>query len=93
MDCSNWTRAISYLSMEMFHIRCISHVLNLAVKKCMKSVDGSIKNTRAVLNSLRASHEWKEEFAVVCKEFQIEITLPTVACETRWSSNLNMAAN
>lgn len=80
----------SYTSLDMLRVRRISHLLKLAVKECMKITDGPLKKIRAVLNSLCASVKRKDEFSAVGKELDMEMSLPTVDCETRWSSTFTM---
>lgn len=76
----------SYTTKDMFYVRCISHVPNLAVKECMKIEEGPDRNIRAVVSSLGALVKRKDEIMSVVKELNMEPSLPTVHCETRWSS-------
>lgn len=79
-----------YNSTDMFHVRCIAHVLNLVVKECMRLVDGPVQKIRSVLNSLRESVKRKGLFYVVEQELNQSIELQGVECETRWSSTFDM---
>lgn len=82
----------AYTSLDMFQVRCISHVVNLAVKEYMRIGHGPIPKIGAVLNSLRASLKRKDDFLSVRKELNMSGLLHTLDCETRWSSNFIMVS-
>lgn len=78
------------LRKAFFHIRCISHIINLGVKECMKALSTHITQLRVVLNAMRSSVKRRDLFEEVCGELRISQELPSLDIETRWSSTFLM---
>lgn len=73
-----------------FHVRCMAHVNNLAVKECMLKVYSKIEKIRYLLSAIRASVKCRDLFESVSKELHLTCQLPNPDSETRWSSTLIM---
>lgn len=76
-----------------FHIRCFAHVLNLATKECMKDIHSHISKIRALLSTLRSSVKRRDLFNEVKTELGLKYELPSLDCETRWSSTFEMISD
>ena len=73
-----------------FHTRCVAHVINLAVKECMSDIHSKIDKVRKLLNAIRASIKRRDVFDSVKLEFNMDVGLPELDVETRWSSTFGM---
>lgn len=79
-----------YGSFRDFHIRCISHVVNLAVKDCMKLVHKEIEKIRSVCNAIRCSTKRRDKFGEISKQLKLNVEIPCLDTETRWSSTFTL---
>lgn len=70
----------------MFHVRCIEHVMNVAVKECMKLIHARISTIRSLINSIRANVKRRDLFDMVRAEMNCKTELPKLDTETLWSS-------
>lgn len=73
-----------------FHIRCVAHVLNLAVKDCMKIVHSEISSIRHAIHALSISTKRRDIFLSLCKELHCSVEIPGLDVDTRWSSTFIM---
>lgn len=73
------------------YVRCIGHVVKLAVKKCMKIFHGQFATIRSLLSSVRPSVKRRDLFETVKVELGItNVQIPGLDVETRWSSTSDM---
>lgn len=79
-----------YACHKSFHVWCIAHVINLAVKECMSVVHIQIGKIRAVINSIRPSVKRRDIFNDIRVELGDMSDLPCMDCETRWCSTFTM---
>lgn len=79
-----------YPEVEGFHVRCLAHIINLAVKSCMGEVHDKIKKIRMLLSGMRSSVKRRDLFDKCRKELDVECQLPNLDSETRWSSTFIM---
>ena len=81
----------SHRSIRDFHVRCIAHVVNLAVRECLSQVHSEIQAIRALLNSIRSSTKRRDLFERVRDEMgEVHTHCPGLDVVTRWSSTFNM---
>lgn len=80
----------TYCDSSAFHVRCVSHVVNMAVVECMAVVHTHITKIRYLINSIRSSVKLRDIFNEVHIELEVNIDLPCMECETRWFSTLTM---
>lgn len=74
-----------------FHVRCLAHVINLAVKSCLELVRSEVHSIRKLINSLRASVKRRELFDRVRTELgERKYDIPSLDVETRWNSTFYM---
>lgn len=57
----------SHPTIDIFHVRCISHVLNITVKEYTEDRERSVRKLRVVVNSLRALLKRKDAFCALEK--------------------------
>lgn len=82
------------LSASLHNQSCISHVINLCVKSCMKHIHKEVLAIRDLMNSLRVSAKLNDLFEVTkIKLGQRNASFPVVDVETRWSSTFEMLLN
>lgn len=79
-----------YRPRRSFHVRCIAHVLNLAVKECMQLVHDKLEKVRRLLSSIRCSVKRRALFNDIKVEMGVRCELPGLDVETRWSSTFDM---
>ena len=76
-----------------FYVRCLSHVINIGIKKCSTVVHRKIHYIRAVLNAVRSSVKRRDAYEQERKQFNdTNANLPTLDIDTRWSSTFYMIA-
>ncbi|KAE8961352.1 hypothetical protein PR001_g30070, partial [Phytophthora rubi] len=78
---------------NVFQVRCLAHVLQLAAKegitKC-KLVDDSIGIVRDILRKLKDSTSMNEELQRICSVLNVKFQQPELDCVTRWNSTWAM---
>lgn len=80
-----------YLStLKDFHIRCIAHVINIAVKDSLVLVHSQIAAVRNLVHACRCSVKRRDRFEEIKKVVGVNATLPCLDVETRWSSTFEM---
>lgn len=78
-------------SLFFVHVKCFAHVINVAVKECLVHIASEISAIRSAISSIRSSVKRIDILGKVKSEFgETSATLPTVDCETCWSSTLEM---
>lgn len=73
-----------------FHVKCLAHVLNLAVKECMGLIHDKITKIRKLIGCLQCSVKRKDVFNDVKVELGLRLELPGLDVDTRWSFTFNM---
>lgn len=79
-----------YTTLDSFHVRCIAHVINIGVKECISSIDEEVGKIREAINTIKVSVKRRDVFEAVRKELKIQCELPSLDCQTRWSSTFQM---
>ena len=72
------------------HIRCFSHILNLAAKDFLKPIDGVVKQVRLYCKFIRGSPQRLESLERFCKAFDVTFVKPEMDVATRWNSTFLM---
>lgn len=73
-----------------FHVRYISHDLNLAVKDCLNIVRDKIRKIITVSNCIRASIKRLDIYEKMNVKLGSKERLPGLYVDTRWSSTFHM---
>lgn len=82
------------VTLEDFHVRCIAHVVNLAVKDALEITHAKIAAVRNLVHACRCSIKRRDRFEEIKKSVgSIEVSLPTLDVQTRWSSTFIMVKN
>lgn len=85
-----------FITMEVFHDQCFSHVLNLAVYECLNLIEGPVKKLKAALNAIRSFvklcdvFEYFVETKCQRKTMPHLVTVPTINSKTHRSSIFNI---
>ncbi|PTQ45089.1 hypothetical protein MARPO_0016s0138 [Marchantia polymorpha] len=77
----------------VFQLRCIAHVLQLAVQHGLKScpmMDNAIGRFRELMKKIVDSPKLLESLASICSSLKIAQRTPELDCETRWNSTWAM---
>ncbi|TVU02980.1 hypothetical protein EJB05_51526, partial [Eragrostis curvula] len=86
-----FTRQLLNSGVDLFHVRCAAHVLNLIVKDGLQSVDGVLDNVRESVKYIRGSQSRKEKFEEIIAEKGISCKKrPSLDIPTRWNSTYLM---
>lgn len=72
------------------HYRCAAHVLNLGVKKGLKSVNDSIIKARKITSIIKNSTQLCDSLRAFCSLKNIKYLKPILDVETRWNSTYYM---
>ncbi|KAE9340374.1 hypothetical protein PR003_g10524 [Phytophthora rubi] len=78
---------------NVFQVRCLAHVLQLAVKEGLtvrSFVDTCIGTIRDILRKLVESTALNEELERICKVLEVKFEQPVLNCVTRWNSTWSM---
>lgn len=75
------------------HVRCIAHVVNLAVKDCLNDVHQEINSVRSLLSAIRCSVKRRDAYEHAERQLGLTVSLPSLDVPTRWSSTFNMIKN
>ena len=80
----------------VFQLRCIAHVLQLAVQNGLKScpmLDNSIGRFRELMKKILDSPKLLEALASICSSLKVANKTPELDCETRWNSTWSMLSS
>ena len=72
------------------HVRCIAHVLNLIVKKAISNNSTELDSVRDVVTYIRSSSRRLEVLQGAAVGLNQQFLTPSLDCETRWNSTLDM---
>ncbi|KAE9277010.1 hypothetical protein PR003_g28901 [Phytophthora rubi] len=78
---------------KVFQVRCLAHVLQLAVKEGLNEcsfVDSGIGYVRDILKKMTESSSLNEELKRVCAVLNVAFRQPKLDCVTRWNSTWEM---
>eukprot|EP00267_Zea_mays_P054664 XP_020407920.1 zinc finger BED domain-containing protein RICESLEEPER 2-like [Zea mays] len=74
-----------------FHVRCASHIVNLAVNDGLQPIDDLISNLRETVKYFKRSPSRMYKFMDVCKEYVVKVGKGlSLDVKTRWSSTYRM---
>lgn len=76
----------AFMDPDSYHVRCMTHVINLVVNKSMLQVHRMIETTRHIVSAMRASVKRRDLFESLRKEINLTCDLSNLDHETRWSS-------
>lgn len=76
-----------------FHVRCIAHVVHLAVGECLKDIHGNVSLSWSLLSAIRWSIKRRDIYEKTQKQLEITVSLSCLDVLTRWSSTFNMIRN
>ena len=76
---------------QEWHIRCVCHILDLAVKASIVEMSGILSNLRSLLKGFRASQAMRSKFKILQQQQgSIAKDVPCLDVATRWSSTYKM---
>ncbi|XP_058081736.1 zinc finger BED domain-containing protein RICESLEEPER 2-like [Magnolia sinica] len=93
MNLLNQFRATGdlYFGGKIFHVRCCTHILNLIVQDCLKTIEPMIENIRESVKYIRGSpsrlYTWNEMVKQLNLSTQRTMKLDVI---TRWNSTFEM---
>ncbi|HEY4874420.1 MAG TPA: hypothetical protein VIH86_02510 [Puia sp.] len=76
--------------MNFSHYRCAAHVLNLGVKKGLKSVSNSVIKARKIMSMIKNSTRLCDSLRAFCNLKNMKYLKPILDVETRWNSTYYM---
>ena len=79
-----------YKDISSFHVRCVSHVIDLGIKEFMELSNEFIEKVRSSINSIRASIKRRDIFDSVKDGMKVKCEIPSLDCQTRWSSTFEI---
>lgn len=83
-----------HLNLKYFHLRCIEHVIKIAVKNFLSLIRKYKDAIRSLVTSIRCSVKLRNTFQKVVVELgETEVVLPGLYVDTRWSSTYMMITN
>jgi len=74
------------------HIRCFSHIVNLAAQACIYEFADKLMNLRAIVTAIRYSPLKLERFKEKCFTLSKPFLKPILDVETRWNSTYDRIA-
>ena len=77
-------------SMDFSHYRCAAHVLNLGVKKGLKTVDNSVIKARKIIKIIKNSTRLCDSLRAFCALKNIKYLKPIMDVDTHWNSTFYM---
>lgn len=75
---------------ELFHNRCLAHILNLIVKDGLKKISESIVKIRSCIKAIHTTPRRRQIFLDVCAYESVKAIILPLDCETRWNSTFIM---
>jgi hypothetical protein len=72
------------------HIRCSSHIINLAAQDCIYEFNDKLKYLRELVTAIRYSPLKLEKLKGHCNSFSIPFHKPILDVKTRWNSSYDM---
>lgn len=79
-----------YEDISTLNIRCVFHAIIFAVEESRKMMVEQVSRIRSMRNSLQASVKRMDLFYLVFREFDLNVDLPGIDCEIRWSATFFM---
>jgi hAT family C-terminal dimerisation region len=86
-------KAGPYTSERVIFMRCLAHILQLAINHGIKktlAMAEIIKIVREIVKKLHDSPNLLQRFKACCTELNIKYVLPPLDCKTRWNSMYDM---
>ena len=77
-------------SMNFSHFRYAAYILNLGVKKGLKSVSDSVTKARKIMSTIKNSTSLCDSLRAFCSLKNIKYLKPILDVETRWNSTYYM---
>lgn len=72
------------------HIRCFSHIVNLAAQDCVYEFDDKLSNLRKIVTSIRYSNLKLQRLQEKCTNLSKNYFKPILDVKTRWNSTYDM---
>lgn len=79
-----------YKTLDSFHVRCVAQIINNDAKEYIETIENEFCKVRSVITSLEESVKLRDLFGEVKNELKINCELPSVDCQTRWSSTFEI---
>ena len=97
-NASENTAAIEYLKRyfrpilngQLFHIRCVCHIINLCLQDGLSVVNIYINTLREVINFIRNSGPRRQTWKEICRNLNLPIKKLPQDVRTRWNSTCYM---
>ena len=75
---------------NFFHMRCVTHILNLVVKDGLSVIESGIACVRDNVSYWSSSPKRVETFELTCCQIQMDVKKLGLYCPTRWISTFAM---
>lgn len=79
------------IPLVLFHIRCIAHVINIAVKECFNLIYIEIFSVRSIITAIKSSVKWHDLYEKIIILLVVSFCgFPHIDFGTRWSLTFSM---
>lgn len=75
---------------EQLHVRCILHIVNLAVKDFFDMFHVEVHSLRSLVSAINYSVKRRNLFGSAKKTLNTSVSMQGLDCEARWSSTFKM---
>ena len=79
------------LEQPNIHVRCLAHIVNLAVKAALSKIHNVVESLRKMVSAVRLFVKFRDRFESLKSALNLsKVLLPGLDVETRWSSKYFM---
>lgn len=73
-----------------FHVHCLTHIVNFAVKHAFKLIKIRIYLARFLFFAVRCTVKHRDLFGLMMKYLSLNVSILSLGVQNRWSSTFNM---